>query len=78
MSKLQNKQDSVKDLVYRRLTPPEYQQIHRHNDAVETLTHHQPKDGECRCGLPLTEVAWAEHMADILFPVAPHLLVEGT
>lgn len=59
--------------VYRSLTPPEYQQIHRHNDAIETLMNHMPKDGYCLCGIHLTDLAWAEHAADILFPIKESL-----
>lgn len=59
--------------VYRSLTPPEYQQIHRHNDAVLVLANHMPKDGECLCGAKLTDLAWAEHMADLLFPLKESL-----
>lgn len=66
MSKLQN-QDT--DIVYRSLTPPEYQQIHRHNDAVVVLSEHTPKEDRCLCGLPLTTIDWADHMADLLFPL---------
>lgn len=69
MSKLQNVQDQTSKLTFRSMTPPEYQQIHRHNDAVQTIAEHQPKDGECMCGAQLTDLAWAEHMADILFPL---------
>lgn len=69
MSKLQNMQDQSTDIAYRSLTPPEYQRIHRHNDAIGIIANHQPKDGQCLCGAELTELAWAEHMADILFPL---------
>jgi hypothetical protein len=64
MSKLQNMQDQTSVLTFRRLTPSEYQQIRRHNDAVQTIAE------QCAIRDPqLTDLAWAEHMADILFPL---------
>lgn len=70
MSKLQNAQDNAPVQIVRSLTPPQYQALHRHYDAVSTLAEHMPKEGECLCGAKLSDLAWAEHMADILFPIA--------
>lgn len=69
MSKLQNAQDNAPGEVQRTLTPPQYQQLHRHYDAINIIAEHMPKAGKCRCGIKLTEIAWAEHMAQILFPI---------
>ena len=73
MSKLQNSEQEKTDIVYRTFSPPVYQAIHRHNDAVAIIVEHQPKEGECLCGVKLTDLAWAEHMAELLFPIQRYL-----
>lgn len=68
--------DKLQVSSQRSLTPPEYQALHRHIDAMSTLAEHMPKDGECLCGAKLADLAWAEHMADILFPLKAGLREE--
>jgi hypothetical protein len=69
MSRLMNAQpESNTSVQYRTMSPAEYQQVHRREDAVRTFSEHQPKGRTCKCGTTMPAGGWAEHMANILYP----------
>lgn len=70
MGKLQNYADQHPAGTYTTLTPPAYQAKHRHSDAAAVILGHHPDKKNCRCGILLAgDRDWADHLADVLFPL---------